>query len=389
MSVLKVGIVASGMMAKNHADALRRIPGVQVVAIADPFALNLADIAQELGIPATYTSYEKMCECEDLDVIHNCAPNNEHFAINKYAITHGIGVFSEKPLAVTVDEAEELCELVDKYKVPNGVNFNYRSNAVVREIRARIRNGTAGKPLLVHGAYLQDWLMYDNDYNWRLDSGKGGKSRTVADIGSHWFDTVQTALDTKIVSVNAKLITVYPERLKPAAQTGTFTRSGVGSYEKVSVDTEDAGMIMVKFANGTFGSVLLSQISGGFKNALDLCIDCAKCSLRWEQEEPDHLIIGDRENGVTKTFADYGKMTDDADYYATLPGGHPVGWADALHNNFRLFYDAVKKGTYKNGEQEFATIADATYIMKIVEACLKSNETNSWVDIDCQIVFQS
>lgn len=382
MRVIKVGIVASGMMAKNHADALRRIPGVQVVAIADPFSVNLNEIAQELGIPATYSSYEKMCECEKLDIIHNCAPNNEHFAINKYAITHGIGVFSEKPLAVTVNEAEELCELVKKYEVPNAVNFNYRSNAVVREMRARIRNGVAGKPLLVHGTYLQDWLMYENDYNWRLDSRKGGKSRAAADIGSHWFDTAQTALGTKIVSVNAKLITAYPQRLKPDADTKTFGKSGTGTYVKVSVDTEDAGMIMVKFADGTFGNVLLSQISGGFKNALNISIDCAQCSLRWEQEEPDHLFIGEREKGVTKTFAASGQMTDDADYYASLPGGHPVGWADALHNNFRLFYDAVKKGTYKNEKQEFATIADASYIMKIVEACLKSNECNSWVDVE-------
>lgn len=383
MRKLKVGIVGSGMMAKNHADALRRVPGVEVAAMADPYASELAKLAQGLGIPAAYESYETMCETEQLDVIHNCTPNKEHFQINKYAIMHGIGIYSEKPLGVSVEEAEELCELLKRNQVPNGVNFNYRNNAVVREMRARIRRNESGRPLLVHGAYLQDWLMYETDYNWRLDSSKGGASRAVADIGSHWFDTAQLILGSKIVSVYAKLLTVYPERLKKPGATESFCESLENvPVEKVNVDTEDAGIIIVQFDNGTFGNVLLSQISGGFKNALEICIDCAGCSLRWNQEEPDHLMIGDRGQGVTKNYASAGSMTEDANYYAKFPGGHPEGWADALHNSFRLFYEAVQNNTYINETQEYATFPEAVYIMKVVAACLKSNQSSTWVKVE-------
>lgn len=382
MKTIKVGIVATGMMGAAHTDALHRIPGVKVLGIANPRTENIQEVAESLGIPHGYRDYKKMCEELQLDVLHNCTPNSEHYEINKYAITHGIGIFSEKPLAVTVEEAEELCELAEKYKVPNGVNFNYRSNAVPREIRARMRNGMAGKPLLVHGTYLQDWLMYENDYNWRLDPGRGGKSRALADIGSHWFDTVQMVTEQKIKRVYAKLLTVYPERLKPTGDVRSFSKANENeTYEKVSINSEDAGMIMVEFENGVYGNLILSQVSGGYKNGFTLSFDCSKCSLRWDQEEPDHMTIGTREYGVTKFYAGTGSMTDDAEFYATTPGGHAAGWAEGVRNNFRLFYNAMKDGSYLNEKQEYATFKDAAYIMKIVDACLKSSEEEKWVEV--------
>lgn len=93
------------------------------------------------------------------------------------------------------------------------------------------------------------------------------------------------------------------------------------------------------------------------------------------------MVIGSREEGEVKMYASSGSMTDDAEYYASLPAGHPVGWADALGNNIRLFYDAVKKGTYDNPKQEYATFADAAYIMRIVDACLESSNKNVWVTV--------
>lgn len=379
---MRVGIVGSGMMGKNHADALRRIPGVEVVAVADPYAQDLDDLAVRFGVTKAYSDYKEMCQEMKLDVLHNCTPNREHFTINKYAIEQGLGIYSEKPLAVTIEEADELCRLLEEHPVPNGVNFNYRSNAVVREMRARIRNGEAGKVLLVHGTYLQDWLMYETDFNWRLDSSVGGASRTVADIGSHWFDTVQVILDKKITEVYAKLLTVYPTRLKAEGKTETFASAETAAnYTPVAIDTEDAGTIMIKFSDGTFGTVTLSQVSGGYKNALELSVDCANYSLRWEQEEADHMLVGDRKHGVTKVYASAGAMTDDANSYAGLPGGHPAGWADALKNNIKLFYDAIMTGQWKKEKQEYATFRDATYIMRIVEACLKSDKEDKWMTV--------
>lgn len=383
MQRIKVGIVASGMMGQKHADALHRIPNVEIVGIADPYSKNLKEKAEILGIPNTFSDYKEMIGSLDLDMIHNCSPNSEHFEISSYAMKHGLGVFSEKPLAVTMDEAEELVRIANQYQVPDGVGFCYRNNAMVREMRARISSGDAGRIFLVHGSYLQDWLMFPEDFNWRLESGKGGASRAVADIGSHWFDTVQVILNKKIVHVYAKLVTIYPVRKKPISEVETFAKADKGAkYKDVSIDTEDAGFILVQFDDGTYGSLTLSQVSGGYKNALYVSVDCERYSMRWNQEEADHLILGSRELGETKIYAASGNMTGEANDYAALPGGHPVGWADALYNNINQFYQSVLSKTFLNGQQNYSTFRDALYIMKIVNACLKSNKNNTWVSIE-------
>lgn len=378
---IKTAIIGSGMMGVQHALALRRIPGVEVVAICDPVSKNLAEKAESLGIPYAYSDIEKMLEEQQPDVIHNCTPNSEHYKISKLALERGIAVYSEKPLGVSVEEAQSLVALAEKNHTANGVNFNYRSNAMVREMRARLRRGTPGKVLLVHGQYVQDWLMYDTDFNWRVDSRIGGKSRTVADVGSHWFDTIQLILDARIEAVYAKLLTVYKQRKRPLVATQTFSNASGGAYELVDVDTEDAGFIMVRFADGTYGNIVLSQVSGGYKNSFTVSVDCANYSMQWDQESPDKLQIGDRNVGSIKVLSAAGGNTDDANAYTTLPAGHAVGWADALSNNINLFYTAIKNGTANEEKQEYATFRDAAYIMKIVDACLRSNEEDKWIEV--------
>ncbi|MEG0912049.1 MAG: Gfo/Idh/MocA family oxidoreductase [Oscillospiraceae bacterium] len=380
--VLRVVIVGSGMMGWQHAAVLRRIPGLEVVGIADPFACDLPQKAAQLGIYKTYTDYVAMLDELRPDVLHNCTPNSEHFEISREALARGVAVYSEKPLAVTTEQAQTLVQLARERGTPNAVNFNYRSNAMVRELRARMRSGAVGRPLLVHGAYLQDWLMYENDFNWRIDSAKGGASRAVADIGSHWFDTAQLILDRPIEAVYAKLLTVYGTRYKPTATAQTFGGSDGSKGEPVPVDTEDAGFILVRFAGGVFGSLVLSQVSGGYKNALRISVDCAEASMRWEQETPDRITVGDRRNGELNVIAAAGTLSGDANEYTTLPGGHPVGWADALYNNIRLFYTAIRRGTAEEPAQEYATFADSARIMQIVDACLCSNAQDRWIELN-------
>lgn len=378
---IKVAIVGSGMMGVQHTLALRRIPYVNIVAICDP-AANIAEKAEKLGIPNAYSDFEQMLDEMKPEVVHNCTPNAEHYKICKAALNRGIAVYSEKPLSVTIEQAEELTAIAKEKHIPNGVNFNYRSNAMVREIRARLRRGDPGRVLLVHGQYIQDWLMYESDFNWRVDSKIGGKSRTVADIGSHWFDTIQLIMDSRIEAVYAKLLTVYEQRKRPLVAAQTFASNSDASYELVNVDTEDAGFIMLRFANGVYGNIVLSQVSGGYKNAFTISVDCAKYSLQWDQESPDRIQIGDRNVGTIKKLSAAGGNTDDANAYTSLPAGHPVGWADALTNNINLFYCAIKNGTAGKQMQEYATFEDATYIMKIVDACLESNAQDRWVDVN-------
>ncbi len=96
------------------------------------------------------------------------------------------------------------------------------------------------------------------------------------------------------------MFTVYDKRKKALGETQTFRNSEASGYEWADVDTEDAGFIMVRFSDGVYGNLVLSQVSGGYKNSMRFSIDCANYSLRWEQETPDRIVVGDRKAGEVK-----------------------------------------------------------------------------------------
>ena len=381
MEEIRVGIIGTGMMGNTHAEAVRRIPGIKIVALSGGSDFEKTKkMAEELNIPKAYADYKEMLEKEELDVVHNCTPNNMHYSINKDIIAKGINVYCEKPLAMTSEETAELTKLAAEKGVKAGVNFNYRHNATVRDMNERVKmpaaDGGIGPLYLVHGAYVQDWLMYDTDFNWRCVSKIGGASRAAADIGSHWFDTVQFITGSRIVSVYAKFITIHSQRKKPTKAVATFTTATDVEYTDVDIDTEDAAYIMVKLDNGVLGNVVLSQVSGGRKNDFVINVDGAEYSMKWVQEDPDKLLVGTREmNAIYHAGAEM--LHGDACRYATLPSGHPLGWADALRSAVREFYNDVKGVSTAN----YATFADADYIERIVEACVKSSKEDKWIDV--------
>jgi len=378
--MVKSVIVGSGMMGVVHSEALHRIPGAEVAAIADINEAAAKKYAQMLGIPKYYTDYKEMLAAEKPDIVHICTPNFLHYEVAKYAMEQGCGVYCEKPLALDSQQGEELSKLAKEKGVPNAVNFNYRNNAMLRDMHERIASGDAGKTYFVHGHYLQDWLMYDTDFSWRLDPARNGVSRSVADIGSHWFDTAQFTTGKKITKVFAKLSTVIPERIKPLAEVATFAAND-GKGEKVKIDSEDLAVIMVEFEDGTPGSVIVSQISGGHKNDLALEVDSSKYSMKWEQENADKLMVCDRVDGNRLIYASAGTVRGDAKRFAPIPEGHAVAWKDALLNGIREFYLAVMAGTYKDGEQSYATFETGWYVLRLVDACLESSATQKWVEI--------
>ncbi|MFA7158732.1 MAG: Gfo/Idh/MocA family oxidoreductase, partial [Kiritimatiellia bacterium] len=147
------------------AQLLRMYPRVKVAAIAENNKAVGASIAREFGIDRVTPDYRELLEDKSIDVIHNCTPNNLHYAINKEALEHGKHVFSEKPLAFTAAEGQKLTAIAKKGNREAGVHFCYRFYPVVQEIRERIRAGEAGEIISVMGAFLQDWLLYKTDFN--------------------------------------------------------------------------------------------------------------------------------------------------------------------------------------------------------------------------------
>jgi predicted dehydrogenase len=380
MKKIKVGIIGTGFSAGSQFEALSRLPHVEVVAVAASNQEKAQKWAARFGIAKAYGNYQQLLDDQEVEVVHNCTPNHLHFPINKAALLAGKHVLSEKPLAINANESQELVELAKNSDRVCGVCFNYRHYPLVAEAKARIQN--EGKVHFVYGGYVQDWLLHENDYSWRLNPEWNGPSRAIADIGSHWSDTVQYVLGQKIVEVFADLKTVHPVRFKPNSTYSTFGIKEDAEVEPISITTEDGGSVLIHFEDGTHGAFTISQVSAGRKNRLHFEISAQQSSMAWDQEQPNRLWIGKRDEANQELLRDPSLLSEKAAVLAHYPGGHQEGWPDGLKNLFADFYQAVSNR--KVGEPitpSFATFEDGHYIMKLIEAILKSHQTKSWVRV--------
>ncbi len=215
MKRIGMGIVGAGFVGPHHLDAVRRLGYVDVVGIAGSSKASAEKKAEQLFVPRAYGSFEELLNDPDIQVIHNATPNYLHFPVNMAAIAKGKHVVSDKPLAMTSGEAKQLLDAANKASIVHAVTFNYRGNPLVQQARHMVATGEVGKPTFVHGHYLQDWLLHDTDYSWRLEPDKGGESSALGDIGSHWCDLAQHMSGLRITEVLADITTVIPKRKRP------------------------------------------------------------------------------------------------------------------------------------------------------------------------------
>jgi predicted dehydrogenase len=360
MRKLRVAIVGAGLIGMRHADAVIRHPQATLVALADSNAQSLSRGLSALGDVRGYTDYKRMLEELELDVLHNCTPNFLHHAVSEAALSRGLHVYGEKPLAETVSEGEALVSLAKAKKVKNAVNFNYRGNICVQEMRNRLKT-SSGRVFVIHGSYLQDWLSRETDYNWRLET-KG--PRSLADIGSHWLDLAQFIYGKRIVSVNASLFTSWQKRLN--------------GDKPIDISSDDGASLSLRFEDGLLANAIISQVSGGYKNHIALSVDCENYSMRWQQQAADRLVIGRRDGGEETLYADSAWPSAQGKR-SSLPAGHSQAWADALSNTISDFYEMILSDT---SSPNVATFEDGLNIMKLAEACLASGRDGTWHSVE-------
>jgi predicted dehydrogenase len=384
MEKIKVGIIGMGLIGTFHADALKRVGIVDLDAVSDSNFEMAKNKASQFGVKKCYENYQDLINDPEIQVIHDCTPNHLHLSINEQIIRAGKHILSEKPLARSAVESAQMLETLKKF--PNtvaGVNFNYRMNPLVQDMRSKVVSGEIGDVRLVHGSYLQDWLLYDTDYNWRIEPEYGGISRCVADIGVHWVDTAQTVLGSRISEVCADVVTIVPIRKKPVSQAAAFAVSDSNEYEEKKISSEDYAGAFVRFENGATGIFYCSQISAGRKCFLNIEVDGSEASLYWNQENADWMWYGNRDSSNLQVMRNPSLLSPEAAKYTMLPAGHPEGWFDALKNNFLAFYSFIHEGKNPTKDRcDFATFEDGHYIMRITEAIMKSGREKRWVSVD-------
>ena len=379
--MINVGIIGSGFIGPAHIEALRRLGFVQVVALCDGSQALAEEKAKELNIPHAYGSVEALLAHPDLHVVHNCTPNHLHAQINRQILRAGKHVFSEKPLCMTPEEARELVALAEQAGVIHGVSFVYRQFAMVRQAASMLEAGDLGRLFAAHGSYLQDWMLLETDYNWRVDAALGGASRAVADIGSHWCDTIQFITGRRITAVMADLSIVWSTRKSNVAGNQTFSEAQEAVYEDKPVSTEDFGSVLFRFDDGSKGSFNVSQVSAGRKNRLSLEVNGSEASVAWDQEVPQQLWVGHRAQPNQTLTDDPSLMNRDVANSAHFPGGHIEGWPDAFKNMMAQFYRAVQAG-FMPEKPVFATFHDGADVMYIIDAIVKSHRQQGWVSVE-------
>ena len=385
MKKIKAGIIGTGFIGPAHIEAVRRLGYVEMVALAEVNQEVAEKKAEELKIPRAYGDYRKMLECEDIEVVHNCTPNYLHYQISKDIILAGKHIISEKPLAMDSRQSSELVKLAEEKGVVNAVNFNYRFYPISQMIKEMIESGEVGEIYAIRGSYLQDWLYYPTDYNWRVDEKLGGISRAIADIGSHWCDLAQFLTGKKIKKVLGDLAIIHPVRKRPKREVETFKGKELKpeDYEEIKITTEDYANVLLRFEGDIPGVFTVSQVTAGRKNRLYLEIDGSKKALVWDQEEPEKLWIGYREKANEVLLKDPSLLGSSSKTYAHYPGGHPEGYPDGLKNFMRNFYTFVLEGKdpFKD-KPEFPTFQDGHREILIVEAILESYRAGKWVEVE-------
>ena len=379
----KVGVIGVGFIGPAHMEGIRR-QGFEVAAIGEA-TQELADLAAErLLVPKAYGDFNDLINDPEIDVVHIASPNFLHFKHAKAALEAGKHVVCEKPLAMTAEESGELVKLAAEKKLVNAVNFNIRFYPMAQEAKALVEAGALGdKIYIVQGSYLQDWLLLDTDWNWRLEPELGGELRAVADIGSHWMDLVTFVTGTRIKSVFADFETFLPIRRKPTKKIDTFGgKLEVDvEYEEKPIHTEDYAAILFKFENGARGVMTVSQVSSGRKNRLFFEINGSDSSVIWDSEMPNQLMIGHRPEPNQLLIKDPSLMSDASRWTASYPGGHTEGFPDTFKQLQTAVYRYIAAGDY-DAKPDFPTFRDGHNTILVDDAILKSAREGRWVDVE-------
>jgi len=383
---LRTAIVGTGFVGPFHVDAVRRTGFADVVALVGSDPARTEARAASLGVDLATTDLAGVLDDPTIDVVHICTPNRTHVELATRALQAGKHVVVEKPIAVSAADAWRLVDLAAELGRHGATALTYRGYPMVRRARALVAGGEIGDLRLVHGGYIQDWLSDATDYNWRLEPDVGGPSRAVADIGSHWFDTAEFIAGRRIAEVFADTATFVPRRMRPLGGSVAFT-SGQGPAEEINVHSEDAATILVRFEGGARGACVISQVSPGRKNGLTVELAGSRATLDWEQEEPERLWLRTREEARVLTRGLVDGTTAGSPGIPSLPAGHPEGWADALRDLLRPFYEAVASGSPPSPPSPpgvpipYPTLADGARGVAFVEAVLASAREDRWTSI--------
>jgi predicted dehydrogenase len=352
-SELRAAVAGVGFIGTAHARAVL-LAGGRLAGVAASTAERAKDAASRLGADRGFASAEALVEDPDIDVVHLCVPNDLHRPLALAALANGKHVVCEKPLALDTAAADELLSAAARAGTVNAVPFVYRFHPMIRELREAIAADELGAVHVLHGTYLQDWLSRPQDTDWRVDPTRGGTSRAFADIGSHWFDLAEFVANDRVRRLSARFHTAFADRAN-----------------------EDIALVQFETERGAIGSVVISQVSPGRKNALTIELSGAVGTARFDQEQPGSLWIGQRSRATTLS-ADAEFLRADAARLVVTPPGHPQGYLDCVDRFVADVYAAID-GDAPEGLPTFADGRRAVHLADVAQRSAAAGGT--WIEV--------
>lgn len=380
MGMLRAAVIGAGFVGRAHIESLRR-QGIPVVGVLGSSRDRAAESARALRIDRAYSSLDELAKDKEVDVVHICTPNHLHAEQTTVLMRAGKHVMCEKPLAMNTKESAQLIDLARKENRVGGVTYNLRYYPLCQQARAMVDAGAIGEPRLVHGSFLQDWLLYPTDWNWRLETQLGGDLRAVSDIGTHWMDLTSWVTARRITEVCADLATVIPVRQKPRGRVETFQEGDKAASDAVKIATDDYASVLVHYEGNLRGVFTVSQVSAGRKARLWFEVDGSEGSLAFDTENPNTLWIGRRKQANEEMMKDPSLMDLAARGYSVYPGGHTEGYPDTFAQLFKDFYAYIEAGDFA-AKRRFPTFETGHVEMVLCDAIAMSGRERRWVKVD-------
>ncbi|HVD18407.1 MAG TPA: Gfo/Idh/MocA family oxidoreductase [Propionibacteriaceae bacterium] len=377
MAVKRVAILGAGMIGDVHRRAAT-LAGAQILGVMASTPERSRQVAEEWGVEQAYGSIEEVAESK-AEIVHICTPNASHVGYAVALMEAGKHVLCEKPLGISLADAQHAAEVAKDTGVINTIPFAYRFHPMAREMRARVQAEEFGALNLMHGSYLQDWLLNPKATSWRVDPKAGGPSRAFGDIGSHWCDLLEWVTGDRI----ARLVATISITIKQRPASTAATMSAVESDAPlVDVQTEDSALILFRTASDIAGSAVISQLSAGRKNRLWMEVDGMHQSAAFDQELGEQLWIGDDE-GARVLVRDPNHGSAEQRRLSMLPAGHAQGYAQCFENYVADSYAAVDaRAGHGHLPDGLPTFVDGARAAEICDAMLRSASSGEWVNVD-------
>jgi len=381
VDALKAAVIGAGFIGPVHVEALRRL-GIEVTGILGSSLESAQKQAAEQRLPKAYASLDELLAEPGLTAVHITAPNYLHAPMVKQVIAAGKHVICEKPLAMNTADGEELLTLAEQAGIVHATNFNFRFYPLSQESREIVQRGGLGEVYQIYGRYVQDWLLKETDWNWRLEPDLGGDMRAVADIGSHWLDLTRFITGQSVTEVCADFATFVPVRKKPKKALATFAGKELDpeDYELVEIKTEDYASILLRFDGGARGCLTVSQVAPGRKNHNAYEINGSGSSLAWNSERVDEIWIGHRDKASELMLKDPSLMSPAGRLAAEAPGGHAEGFRSTFKQLYKRVYRAIEAGG-PPAEPDYPTFADGVWALRIGDAIKQSAQERRWVTV--------